>query len=336
PGGRVELSGLTQPGTIKLDTSNLSLSGLENLSLADVNITKSAIINVRSGGGGDIVIDAQNLQITNNSNLRAGIAADLGSDTAIAGDINFNIQGKINIDNGSIVVNSIRPGGKGTGGNVNINTNSLSVTNGSQIIAITLGNGNPGNVKINANQVVFDGVGSYGFPSGIFSTAGITGVGNGGTIEINAQTLTLTNGAELGASDRVGHAGNIIIKVQDEINLDGFSNQYGFSSGLFSNTNTNGRGNGGTIQVETNTLKISNGAVLAAHSTNNFSGGFIQVNVNNLSLLNGGEILTTAFAGGNAGSINVNVMKNLEISGLDSTYHQRLEKFGSDAVDPST
>ncbi len=339
PGGRVELTGLTQPGTIKLDTSNFSLSGLENLSLADVNITNNAIINVRSGGGGDIVIDAKNLQITNNSNLRAGIAANLGTNTAIAGNIDFNIQGSINIDNSSIVVNDIRPGGKGTGGNVNINTHNIFVNNGAQIQAITRGNGNAGNVKINANQVVFDGTNTSGLASGIFSTVESTGVGNGGKIEINAQQLKLANGAELVASNRSGsegNAGNIIVKVQDEISLDGVSNEFGFSTGLLSNTATNAKGTGGTIQVEANTLKITNGAVLAARSKNDFNGGIITVNVNNLSLLNGGEILTTAFAGGNAGSINITALKNVEISGFDSTYNQRLAKFDSDAVDPST
>ena len=340
PGGRVELTGLTQPGTIKLDTSNFSLSGLENLSLADVNITNNAAITVRSGGGGDIVIDAKNLQMTN-SHLRAGIGQNLGSNTALAGHIYLNIQENIHLDD-SIIVNDIRSGGTGTGGNVNINTNSISLNNGAQILAVTLGHGHAGNVNINANQVVFDGVfddgNGNGFATGVFSTVESTGVGNGGTISINAQTLTLTNGAELVADNREnsqGNAGNIIVKVQDEISLDGVSN-FGFSTGLFSNTSKNATGTGGTIQVEANTLKISNGAVLAARSKNDFSGGIITVNVNNLSLLNGGEILTTAFAGGNAGSINVNALKNLEISGLDSTYDQRLEKFGSDTVDPST
>ena len=61
PGGRVELGGLSEPGTVQLnaDGNNLSLSFPNNIARADVSLTNGSFVSVTAGGGGSIVFIPQ-------------------------------------------------------------------------------------------------------------------------------------------------------------------------------------------------------------------------------------------------------------------------------------
>jgi filamentous hemagglutinin family protein len=162
-GGRVELGGVAGEGTVGLlaNGSELRLSFPDSVPRTDVSMTNGAIVNVHAGGGGSIAINARSLNMTGESTgLRAGIQSGLGSVDSKAGDIEINATEAINL-NGSFIVNRVQARGVGNGGNVNITTRSLSVTNGAALSTITLGQGNAGDVNIVADDTVsFDGVGS--------------------------------------------------------------------------------------------------------------------------------------------------------------------------------
>ncbi|MBR8839553.1 MAG: hypothetical protein DSM106950_37520 [Stigonema ocellatum SAG 48.90 = DSM 106950] len=103
---------------------------------------------------------------------------------------------------------------------------SLALTNGAQLSASTFGQGNAGNVRINArDRVTLDGISSDGSsPSGAFSRVESPGVGKGGTIDIIAGSVALTNGAQLNAStDGGGNAGNVTINARDTLELNNSS-----------------------------------------------------------------------------------------------------------------
>ncbi len=189
-GGRVELGGLAARGFVGLnvDGDKLSLDFPASSTRADISLTNSAAVFVEAGGGGSIVVNARNLEVSGGSVLSAGIGRGLGSVGAKAGDITLNATGDIKIDDSGIV-NNIQQQGIGNGGNITLSTNSLSLTNGAQLRTDTYGQGNTGNVIINAtNSVSLDGSGS-----GIFSTIGRVSYtpeqrnvikGNGGIIQI--------------------------------------------------------------------------------------------------------------------------------------------------------
>ncbi|MHC5911000.1 MAG: filamentous hemagglutinin N-terminal domain-containing protein, partial [Nostoc sp.] len=69
PGGRVELGGLAQKGTVTLN-QNGSLSFPGDLVRADVSLTKGSLVNVRAGDRGSIAINTHNLNIAQGSTLR--------------------------------------------------------------------------------------------------------------------------------------------------------------------------------------------------------------------------------------------------------------------------
>ena len=275
PGGRVELGGLLGVGTVGLnvDGNNLRLSFPDSVARADVSLSDGANVNVRAAGGGSIIVNAQNLNMTGGSQLQAGINSPLGLPESKAGDI--------------------------------------------EIIA--------------SDTISFDGVGSNGLSSGVFSTVERGSVGNGGNISITTESLSLTNGAVVSAETFAqGNGGTIRITASDTLSFDGLGSN-GLSSGLLSGTRTPATGEGGDITVTTNVLRLGNGAVLSARTWNPSSGGNITVDTNNLELSGGGQLLTTAYSTGAAGNITVNATNGITISGSDPTFNERL----AEQTDPS-
>jgi hypothetical protein len=78
-----------------------------------VAIGNDAIVDVLSGGGGSIAITARNVTITGlGTQVRAVIAAGLGTVEAQAGDIEINATEAINLDDMEIS-NDVVEGGTG-------------------------------------------------------------------------------------------------------------------------------------------------------------------------------------------------------------------------------
>ncbi|MEH2295600.1 MAG: S-layer family protein, partial [Nostoc sp.] len=284
------------------------------------------------GNGGDIDITTESLSLTN----RAGLDAST-SGQGNAGNVRIRASRAITFDRASSASSTVKPGAVGNGGDIDITTESLSLTNRTGLDTTTYGQGKAGNVKIQASgAITFDG-GNEGVVSSVQSSVGPTGMGDGGNIDIQSSYFSLTGGAELISGvfqGGQGNSGNITINVSNYINLSGVNTNGGPSSGLFTDPEENSKGQGGDILLSADVLKISDGATLSARTRNAFRGGNIIVNVNSLDLTGGGQILTAAFDKGDAGDITIEATKGITISGSDPTFDARLAQFGRPYVDP--
>lgn len=146
-GGKIKLGGLTAAGTVGIDNGSLNPEDRR----ADITLSNAADIDVR-GSGGSIEIEAGSLTLEDGekSSIRAGIT---NSDTvgAVAGNINLNAD-RIAVDAGSIA-NLVEAGGVGNGGNINITTTDLSLTNGGRVETSTFGRGDSGVVTVNSQAI---------------------------------------------------------------------------------------------------------------------------------------------------------------------------------------
>ncbi|NJM69598.1 MAG: filamentous hemagglutinin N-terminal domain-containing protein [Scytonema sp. RU_4_4] len=332
-GGRVELGGLASGGTVGLngDGSNLSLSFPDGVERSDVFLSNGAQVRVTAGDGGSIAVKARNLEMTDGSYLYAGIERGLGSDNSKAGNIEVNAQGTLNLKDNSNISNSVQSGATGQAGDININTGSLTLSNGAELRTSTYGSGKAGNVNINARErIYFD----RGF---VFSTLQPRASGKSGDIIINTGSLALINGAELVATSYgQGDAGNVNIDARDTVSFDGRDSR-GYPSGAFSNVESeNAVGNGGDININTGSLYLSNGAVInsrtrgqgnagsvnikaretvsfdrsssalsSVESTGVGNGGDIKITTGSLYLSNGAEVNARTRGQGNGGDINI-------------------------------
>jgi filamentous hemagglutinin family protein len=314
--GRVELGGLAEPGNVNLllKGDNLSLKFPENVTRASVSLTNEAGVSVEAeaAGGGDIAINARNIEILGGSSLHAGIEIGLGTPETVAGDITLNATGEIKIAGKSmnnipsIVRNLVNLESVGNGGNIIINSGDFSLSDGAQLQALTRGQGNAGNVTVNVKNAVD----LVGFQTSIFSSVEPTGKGNGGNIGINATTLSLADGAQLQTlvkSDNQragrGDAGNVNVKVISGVDIAGVNN--GFKSGISSNVQTGAEGNASNIFINSGDFSLSDGAEIDASNSGKGNTGDININSPKITLNNQSK-LNAESASGNGGNINFN------------------------------
>ncbi|MBL1177277.1 filamentous hemagglutinin N-terminal domain-containing protein [Pantanalinema sp. GBBB05] len=246
------------------------------------------------GKGGSVTLTTRNLSLTNSGALGTSTFArgDAGDIRIMADTITVDGVGS---RRSSGITSSVAPGAIGNGGVIDIQTGSLVVTNGGRLFASTFGQGNAGDVRVNArDRVVLDGSGSNQFPSAIVSQVATPGIGNGGNIQITAPTLTLTNGAQLAANTfGRGNAGDITLRVRDAVVFDGLDGN-GAASGAFSSVESRAIGNGGNINIQTDSLQLTNNAGLFASTLGRGDAGRIQVQArSSVQLATGGRILSS-------------------------------------------
>jgi filamentous hemagglutinin family protein len=357
-GGRVELAAVGGSGIVGLSVNddNLRLSFPDTLVRADVSLRNDAFVDVTAGGGGTIAIHARNLELLGGSSLLAGIGRGLGSPDSKAGDIEVNASEAINVEGKGGIDNSVLPTGRGKGGNINITTGSLSVTNGAQLAVGLFGQGEAGTVTIRAtNTVSLDGVGDDGFASGVFGTVQRGAVGKGGSINIITGSLSATNGAQVNTRTfGYGDSGNITITARDTISFDGSGDGDG-GGGAFSIVQREAVGNGGNINITTGSLSVTNGAQLAVSTRGQGNAGNVTIRAMDTVLFDGesnqdipsgafsrvnpeaigkggdidittgslrvtrGALLTTATRGqGDAGNLRINAHEFVSFDGVDS------------------
>jgi large exoprotein involved in heme utilization and adhesion len=193
-GGRVELGGLAAPGNVNLlvNGDSLSLKFPDNVARADVSLINEAFVYVEAAGGGDIAINARNIDILRGSQLSAGIGQGLGTPETVAGDITLNATGEIKVaDSGSRISNLVREDSKGNGGKISIDSSSFLLTDGARLSASTVGQGNAGNIDINVTGAVKISGSQDGNVSAIFTDVATGAKGYGGNIRISSGSFSL-------------------------------------------------------------------------------------------------------------------------------------------------
>jgi filamentous hemagglutinin family protein len=299
PGSRVELAGLAAPGTVGLNPDG-SLSVPSDVPRADVAIRNASIINVAGNNGGSIAIYARNLDILG-SLLIAGIEGEMGSLDSQAGNMNIHTTGEISLKKG-LITNNIVGGSLGNGGDINIQTRSLSVTDGAQLGVSTYGQGNAGSINLTAtNTVSFDGQ-RNGFPSSAFSSVEPGALGHGGDINILTRNLFVTEGAQLVVSTHgQGNAGRVNITAIETVSFEGETN--GISSAVFSSVSSGTLGDGGEINIQTGSLFVTDGAILTASNRGMGASGSLDLEAESIHLER--ATLSADTTAGNEGNINL-------------------------------
>jgi large exoprotein involved in heme utilization and adhesion len=188
--------------------------------------------------------------------------------------------------------------GAGTG-DIQVWGNALTLTNGSQIQASTLGAESGGSLVVNATESieVIGRSANNQFSSGLFTNANRGATGSAGSLAITTKTLLLQDGAQVTTmTSGAGNGGNLTVNA-DTVELTGvsgdvqppssvlsfFGNSYvapsGFyvvRSGLSTRSNFGATGNAGDLTINTRELLIRDRAFVRA--SNQGKGGNLTVN----------------------------------------------------------
>ncbi len=256
-------------------------------------------------GGGQILTTARSRGNAGNIFLKVGDGIVLsGSNPNYAEDkVRFGDKVEVVNQSSGLFANT-QAGSFGNGGTIEINSKNLSINNGASIGINSNGEGSAGRfLNINARDSIT--LANSSVTSGLNTKA----VGQGGTINLTASDLSLTDGAKVVASTSgQGNAGNI------NINAPNGSVSISDSSGLLTQTNSD-TGKGGIIAVTTKGFEISNGSTLNATTNSASDGGSVIINANTFDAVSGGKVLTTTSGSGNAGSISVSLSDRFFLSG---------------------
>ncbi|MDX2243148.1 MAG: filamentous hemagglutinin N-terminal domain-containing protein [Leptolyngbyaceae cyanobacterium bins.302] len=296
-----------EAGNITINAQGLvSFDGVSpngSISTAESNVGLGAV-----GDAGKITINAGELSLTNGAELSSGTYG-LGN----AGDIVVRTQGSVRVDN-SLIDSQVGEEVEGLAGKIDIAADSLTLTNGGQILTLTRGLGNAGAINLAVrDRITLDGVSPDGFRSAIASDVESTGEGTSGGITINTGSLFIRNEAELTASTKgFGNAGSIFITARDQVNLtgDGSATPNDIPEGLVPNSinssaDRGSTGNGGSIRIDTPRLFVNQGARILVSNLEEGQAGSIMLNTRSTTLDQGYIQATTS--SGNGGDITLNV-----------------------------
>ncbi|MEX0270826.1 filamentous hemagglutinin N-terminal domain-containing protein [Leptolyngbyaceae cyanobacterium UHCC 1019] len=340
--GSLLLSGMTgnganlQAGDITLNaTQQVTIGGSSNI------LPNSAIINAvlpnSTGNSGNLRIITGSLDINDGARILVNTIAE-----GNAGNIFIQARDRVTLNNGSTIESNVLPTGIGQGGTIQITAKAIAL-NRSQIQSLTAGQGNSGNIVLVAQNEITLAGGSQasGTASAIITGVNPTGVGSGGTLQISAGDLSLTDGAQLRtASLGRGNAGNIVVDVRDRVifneaqALSILTNTgVGNAGNIRISANTvelrtsesalqsgiQGRGNAGNIVINTREqVKIDGGSIISFVDRESVGqGGDIQVFTKIFEVMNRGQLNASTLGNGDAGNITVDASDLVVLNSAD-------------------
>ncbi|MCK5876994.1 MAG: S-layer family protein, partial [Candidatus Marithrix sp.] len=233
---------------IVLITFGTGHAGSINLSTKELIVDNNASVATATAGlgnAGNITLNVDNLYVTNGGNITNSSGGIIGGKIfpgfGPAGTLKITANNEIVISGqgafsaSGLLTNTLV---SAPGGNIEIQTNKLTLTDNGTISADSLGTGNAGRLDIKANIInLIDGghiTTSSAYAAGgniVVTTSDLlflrdgqittsvgTGVGKGGDITIDNPTFIVMDGGKIKAQADAGHGGNIDIKSDQFIN----------------------------------------------------------------------------------------------------------------------
>ncbi|MEX0272359.1 filamentous hemagglutinin N-terminal domain-containing protein [Leptolyngbyaceae cyanobacterium UHCC 1019] len=263
------------------NAGNLTIAAQESILLDGASRTLTTVEAGAIGRGGNTTITTGSLTALNGSQIRTTTRGpqSAGNVTISADRIWFDGVGS-NVGQPSGITSEVisdrttTGSGTGSGGNIDIQTRSLSFTNGARINASTQstspipGQGKAGNLTITGA----DSISLTGDNTGFLALTDDGSTGDAGKITLESPTLTIQAGARISVDSR-------------------------------------GSGRGGDIQIQANRITLDDRGVISA-DTASTNGGNINLQVQDILLLRRGSRISTnagtALAGGDGGNITIN------------------------------
>ncbi|HEY9297051.1 MAG TPA: hypothetical protein VIQ31_11910, partial [Phormidium sp.] len=291
--------------------------------------SQQATIDASGFGGGNILIQARNLRLTDGSQIKANtLGAEPGGNLIVNAFESVEVIGRLANGTPSALQARVESNATGNGGNININTRNFRVEGGARVAASSLTDApaNAGNIFIQAKDVV-EIIGVKGITqnaeniiqSSALSTQ-TTGAGNAGKIAIQTGKLVTREGGQISSETFAsGNAGNIDIQA-NQIQIDGRSFDGTAPSGILARTKQEATGNAGNITIDTGSLTVTDGARIAAASLGAGTAGnltiraqdtvkVIGVGKNIDGSINPTQISVFAIGSGEAGTLDIQTRK---------------------------
>ena len=251
----------------------------------DIQLTESALLDTSGDTAGSIRLRGATITVGDNSivltqnegSQNAGNTILDGTESVTIGENDAN--GSINTFVANLTISS------GDGGDLEIITKNLKVFGGADVLTNSFRSGSPGNISGspgNINIEASESVDMIGFTpdnqSAFSSTVNSLTFSekNAGNITISTNQLRLALANILTFTAGEGNGGNITLNVTESIDIVGFipgvNQQSVVSAASF------GKGNGGSVEVNTARLLLQDGGVIGASTGSSGNAGIVRIN----------------------------------------------------------
>lgn len=224
-------------------SGDLSVNAAESLLVSGTapDLRIRSIINnetLAGGLGGNIAISTPQLVIDG-----AAIIYTTTFSAARAGNVIINAKESVQVSgtsplNPNFFSNLISlTYGSGNAGNVMLDTQKLTVEGGSVVGSVTFGSGNGGNVNVFATDFIeLIGASPITFQASALTTSTLN-AGDAGDLRIDTSRLLLRDGGRVSASNlATGNAGSVIINATNSVEISGTTPDSVLPSGVASST----------------------------------------------------------------------------------------------------
>ncbi|MEL6441737.1 MAG: filamentous hemagglutinin N-terminal domain-containing protein [Cyanobacteria bacterium J06621_8] len=258
------------------------------------------------GNAGDIIIDSAGLFLDSRSLIISNTGDSLFpnlNNTGNAGDVIIN-SSIVSLDNFSLITSNALSNAVGAPGDVEVNTETLTIAGGSNINALTENSSDGGTVTIDAQSIDLNTGGKI--------VTGTDGGGNGGNIVLN-----ITDNIELDGDNPPTPEESFIEEILQDLEPD---------TGFFANATDTATGAGGSITINGATaINIVNGAQISVASEGAGSGGSLTVQAEELNLDNGG-VIEASTNSGTGGNINLQIADTIFLNNTSNLISARAQE----------
>ncbi|MEB3357397.1 MAG: filamentous hemagglutinin N-terminal domain-containing protein [Synechococcales bacterium] len=343
-GGQVATETLSASGnagdlTVRATEVELIGSTTSNGTVATSDLSAGVSGSSPEVRGGTLTVETDRLILRDGGTISSSVRGASRSEPfrfGTAGDIFVRATDFIELDgtdgprnlSGQILSSSIsadiQSSAEGAGGQVSIDTGRLLLRNGAVITATTFGSGDAGKVTIRADEISLTGTDSLGVPSQISTGVGPMAQGDGGSIEITAQQIRLSDGGGI-RTDTLGggDAGTLFIQAHQISLVD---------AQIDTSVQPNAVGNGGALRIRTDDLHLSRGARIESATFSSGRAGDLTIDANSLRLQGGSAIAALTNGQGDAGEIRLRVSEAISLSNssISSEVGERANGDGGD------
>ncbi|HEY9768871.1 MAG TPA: filamentous hemagglutinin N-terminal domain-containing protein [Coleofasciculaceae cyanobacterium] len=301
-----ETEGDVAGGLTQIEANQLNIIGTDPDLLLPSSIWSDVYLDA-TGNGGDVLIETDSLLLEGGGqvNVNTFSFGNAGTLTVNAKDIKV-----IGGSDGGDFISALSAQADifltGRGGDILLKTDNLLISDGAQVSIGTFGEGDAGNLTIQAKDINLTGTSEF-FSGGLFAST--VGEGNGGTLSIKTDTLSIGDGAQIATTAfSSGDAGKLDITAND---LEIVGNFKIFPSGIFASTQA--RGNGGNLTINTDSLFVAHGAQINVGTFGSYGdAGKLDITAKTVKLVGSSEFGASGIFGnavvgtGNGGNINLN------------------------------
>ncbi len=264
-------SGSGRGGAVQIQTDTLNINGQGIASDVFTGISSNAF---GQGNAGNVSVISSNISLFEKGRIASNAYQD---STGNAGNVSV-VANHLTIDgNNSEVYTGIASntyeGSKGNAGTINVQAAQIKIENAGRITSNTRGQGEAGNLTIEAEDIIIDAKNSL-YLAGIASAASPTSTGKVGNI-----ILTATHGINLSNAAQISIQNNAVVPNTDTLTF-------------------------GKIEITTPALTLNSNSYINAQSTQNADASNINLHISNALEMHLSSISTRANSG-NGGEIRI-------------------------------